>query len=387
MATDMNLIKQKPYTKQEVEKATSQSMSAISSETTYANAIANGLEEIVSKLTKYQKLCGLNVLTAINNELRKENLTFTSPSVDKSTINNALKFAMIYGLNIDNNELYVITRRVYADKNNFYWKIECKPQYRGIIKIVEKYGSKVKRVHPIWIVYEGDEFTFPRHEGIKVIPPIWQPNFVSNKVKLVVVPIEYQKGLIDYRIGTRESVATNLKAQINQTLLGKNDRDKILAKINKMSLDEMLEDELLRAYISPTYKGISQEEMLITKMIINAVRRVPIDFSTVLSKELYENTYDTSDVYQDNHYAISEQPLVEEYQKDNGIDDNEISLDKNKELLNLDEEDTEDVKVEDSKIAEMPLKTQENDLEQQKDENSVNDLSTLFKAKQSEKEE
>lgn len=283
--------------------------SLMSLQKNYVAAIGDGLNDIIGAIDKYQALCGYNMLNAISVMLAKEGKNYTSPGVDKESINNAIKFAIVYQLNTENKEVFVILRNEKRkDKNGKeYWvKVaDYKPQYKGTLKILSEFGKDVDKVFPEWIVREGDEFEYQTFKGIDMIPPYWKKHGGEGKILRVIVPIRYKDGTVDYRIAERESVAVNLKAQIKQSLNSADAKTKeeVLAKIQEMTLDQLLSDKTLSKYVNETYTGISSEEMIITKLVINAVKRVQLDYQNSLFRELNEKTFDNSDVYKKNHNA------------------------------------------------------------------------------------
>lgn len=304
--------------------------SLMAAQTDYVGAIGKGLQSIVGKIDSYQATCGYNILMAINVALAKEGLDFKSPGVDRETVNNAIKYAIVYKLNTDNKEVFVIVRNEKRGKvtktnekgqtyqaDNWVKVIEVKPQYKGVLKILSTYGRDVERVFPEWIVREGDPFKYPYHKGIETIPPEWEQRNGEGKILRVLVPIKYKDGTIDYRIAERESVATNIKAQIKQSVMYDDKKDEILAKIQDMTLDQLLSDKTLSKYVNDTYTGISRDEMLITKLVLNATKRVQIDYQSALARELNEKTFDNADVYKKNHnaeeaLAIAGAPMLED---------------------------------------------------------------------------
>ena len=282
----------------------------------YVTAIGKGLQDIIGKIDNYQAVCGYNIMAQINVQLAKDGLDYNSPNVDKETINNAIKYAIVYSLNTDNKEVFVIVRN---EKRGQSWIkiIEVKPQYRGVLKILSTFGRDIEKVYPEWIVREGDDFKYQTFKGIEVTPPEWQPHGTEGKVLRVVVPIKYKNGFVDYRIAERESVATNIKAQIKQALMNNQSKEEVLAKIQDMSLEELLTDKTIAKYVNDTYTGLSKEEMLITKLVLNAVKRVQIDYSSALARELNEKTFDNADVYIKNHnaeevLAMGNAPMLED---------------------------------------------------------------------------
>lgn len=297
-------------TRQDISEPSDKSMMA--AQRKYISSIAKGLENILGEANNYQLLCGYNILAQINVALTKDGLTFVSPNVDRESINNAIKYALIYSLNTDNREVFVIVRNEKRgkktdehgqEKDNWVKVIEVKPQYRGTLKIVSDFGRDVDKVYPEWVVREGDEFTYPTFKGIEIIPPTWTRKDCNGKIVRVVVPIRYKDGSIDYRISERESVATNIKAQIKQSVMFDSKKEIILAKIQDMTLDELLTDKTLSSYVNETYTGLSSEEMIITKLVINAVKRIQLDYKSALARELNEKTFDNSDVYAKSHTA------------------------------------------------------------------------------------
>lgn len=312
------------------QEITTKTKSLSSMQEMYVMSISKGLSSIIGDCDKEQATCGYNILTAINDTLAKDGLTHSSQEVDKESINNAIKFAMIYRLNTDNKEVFVSIRNVKCRVGNVdVWKkkVEIKPQFKGTIKILAKYGVNVKKVHTVWVVRENDPFTYPSFIGIKMNPPTWTPTYVGKVVR-VVVPVEYNDGSVDYCISERESVATNIKAQIKQTLLGiKNETEKaqVLTLIQDMALDELLSNDICKKYINDTYTGIMGEEMLITKLTINAIKRVQVDYGNAFARELMEKTYDNAYDYEKKQTAKEivdqEIPLVE-----NKFDEEEITV-------------------------------------------------------------
>ena len=313
---------------------TTKAKSLMASQEMYVTAISNGLAKIVGKCDQEQITCGYNILNAVNETLAKDGLTHNSPEVDKESINNAIKFAMVYRLNTDNKELFVSTRRINV---NGVWKkkIEVKAQYKGTLKILQKYGVGVKKVHTVWVVREGDDFTYPSFKGIEMTPPSWQPKGYSGKILRVVVPVQYEDGYVDYCIAERESVATNIKAQIKQTLLGykdENEKARVLTLMQDMTLDQLLSNETLKKYINDTYIGVMSDEMIITKLTINAIKRVQVDYGNAFARELMESTYDNAYDYKKSASEVIDQevPLIEKNEevKEITVDDNGVVVDK-----------------------------------------------------------
>lgn len=297
-------------------------------QTDFMTNVLGELKRMQCIYSDYGKVCGFNILGEINHLLKKESLDLYSDEVDQDSIVAAVQFAMMSELNTANKEVFVSIRKegrvldkhwdedkkAYVGKKKYFKLIECKPQYKGQAKLIAKYGVNIKKVYPMWIVRANDKFTFPTHNGIKKVDPVWEQVDMTSPVIRVVVPIEFKvdKGEerdIQYFIADRDSVATNIKAQINQSLMGENNRDKILTLIKDMTLEQLLDCKEVSGYINSTYTGISKEEMFITKLFLNATKRVNIDYGNAFVRELAEKTFDNADVYTPAHHA---KEIVEE---------------------------------------------------------------------------
>jgi len=294
-------------------------------QTDFMSNVLADLKKMKCAYTPYGKICGLNVLAEINHLLVKEGKNLNDDDVDQLSVISAVQFAMMSELNVANKELFVQFRNVSIKTGKSYkegsdWKqaskwiktIECKPQYKGQMKLITKFGVGIDKVYPIWIVREGDDFTYASFKGVEMTPPSWSPKSYTAPVVRVVVPVKYKDGDIQYHIAEKESLATNIKAQIKQALLGIDDKDtkiRLGVLMKDMSLEELLYCKGLTKYINNTYTGISKEEMYITKLVLNATKRITIDYGNAYVRELAEQTYDNADVYVDSHNA---REIVEE---------------------------------------------------------------------------
>ena len=182
--------------------------------------------------------------------------------------------------------------------------------------LVRKYGVGVKSLSAPFIVRENDEFTFPYFDGEKMVAPTWKPKSLTGKAILVFYVLKKDDGTIEYPMAARESVATNLKAHINNNLFGVDDKTKnaILKKIEPMTLEELLNDESLRnvSYekydyltktkkeetknlISPAWTSAhSKEEMIIRKMRNNCLKKYPKNFDNAFLADAYESTFENN---------------------------------------------------------------------------------------------
>lgn len=261
------------------------------------------------KFTPNQQLCGYNTLQAIDMALRKEGLSFNSDKVEQESIKTAIQVAIVLQLNPNAipSELFVEVRNANID-GKWTKTVRVAPQGAGNIKILRKYGSDVVAIGNIWIVRDGDEFSYPKFKGFEIEPPQWNPKSYTGKVLRVVVPIRKKDGVVEFAIAERESVATNLKAQIKNSLMKSEKQQAVMEYIKDKPLDEMLDDEKLAKVISPSYRDyISREEMITTKLINNAIKRIPKDFDNAFVSESYQKTFDTEGLYDGK---VEEAPLT-----------------------------------------------------------------------------
>ena len=178
-------------------------------------------------------------------------------------------------------------------------QIEFNIEGDGYDALVARYGRGVKKVHPFWVVREGDKYTPPKHRGIEVTPPEWEESG-EGKVVRIVYPIEYDDGHIEYHTAERADVAKNLAAHINNNMQNETfgicadrykatDKQKaeiaakkreIMDKVKELgTVEDILACEELKPFISPSYSEFqSQESMIIRKMRNNITKKIPKDF-------------------------------------------------------------------------------------------------------------
>ena len=118
-----------------------------------------------------------------------------------------------------------VPREVYfqlrSKQINGDWKkvVEMGIEGDGNDALLRNFGNEVAKVYPVWVVKEGDEFTYPKRVGLEVTPPSWEQKGLSERVSKVVYPVKLTDGTIEYLIADRESVKTNLIAHIRNNML------------------------------------------------------------------------------------------------------------------------------------------------------------------------
>ena len=192
--------------------------------------------------------------------------------------------------------------------------------------ILRNFGVGVKKVHPVWLVKEGDIFVYPKHKGIETTPPEWEEKGESQKVIRVVYPVEMENGKTEYLIAEREGVKTNLFAHIRNNMMnetfglvkgGKKTRydatdaekkaieakkEEIFSELRKCAtLEDMLNCEVARPYISAAWLD-TPESMIVRKMRNNAIKKYPKDFNSIASQSILQ----MDETYQEAQEEIKE---------------------------------------------------------------------------------
>lgn len=284
---------------------------------TFVSSLVESNANLNIILDDYQRVCAFNIVAKMQDMLTNEGKTFND--IDKNNIVNILQTATMLNLNITAvpRECYLMFRNVKVGDT---WKkvFEFGIEGDGNDKVLRKYGVDVKRVHPIWVVREGDDFTYPSFSGIDVTPPTWSPKSYTGKVTKVVYPIEMTDGLVTYHITERESVVTNLQAHISNNLMKAKEADikaadkaKLLKEIASMGLEELIQYEPAQSWISPAWKNAgSSEAMILRKLRNNCVKKIPKDFSNAFIAKAYESTYEDYEQY-DEDPRINKEEAVE----------------------------------------------------------------------------
>ncbi len=266
----------------------------------YLKEIENELKTIFVDMTPAQKNL---VVTAINktNDLLQATKNTKYPlgwnDLDQSSIQETFKRIALLGFNLDAYpaQAYVCLRGK---------KLTFAPQGDGWRTIVDKFGYQVKRTYTPWIVREGDEYKAPHYKGIEITPPEWTPNG-TGKVLKVVCPIEYTDGHIEYLVSEREDAKVNLLAHVVNNLMKKDESGKNKANLNdcmkiaaNKTLDELLVDDefILKGNVSPAWRGVASEQMIITKMKNNVYRKVHTNDETleIMLNEAYSESEETT---------------------------------------------------------------------------------------------
>lgn len=304
----------------------------------YMGMIQKQMMEGGAEFDEYSGKCVLAAMGAINNMIHAKNLTFND--LNGSNLNEILIKVATLKLNANAvpRECYFSIRNVKipsakktgADGKTVtipeYWEkqIEMGIEGDGNDAILARYGRDVAKVHQVWLVREGDKFTYPSFNGLKMTAPQWTPTGQGEVIR-VVYPIVKKDGTVEYYIGERRDVLKNLFAHINNNLMNEtfgiaedrykaNDKQKkeidakkkeIMNHAKKLNdLDKILDDEKLQLYISPAWTEFqSREQMIIRKMRNNVAKKIPKDFGSAIAAEQYNLMDET---YREVHAEIED---------------------------------------------------------------------------------
>ncbi len=217
-------------------------------------------------------------------------------------------------------ECYFQLRSKQDASGNWHKEVELGIEGDGNDAILRQFGVGVKKVHPVWMVKEGDIFVYPKHKGMEMTPPEWEEKGESQKVVRVVYPVEMEDGHVEYLISERDSVRTNLFAHVRNNLMNETfglvkgtkkqygkevqrtrydatpeekkqietKKEEIYSALrNCQTLEEMLSCEIAKPYISAAWLD-TPESMIVRKMRNNAIKKYPKNFNAIASRSLMQ---------------------------------------------------------------------------------------------------
>lgn len=287
---------------------------------------------------EYSKQCAMNAMSAIYQLVQ---------NTDKTDMNNLTTsnlrevVAQCASLKLNANAM---PREVFfqlrSKQINGQWvkMVEMGIEGDGNDSLLRQFGNNVDTVYPVWLVKEGDDFTYPRRRGIEIEPAEWTPKGLSDKTVRVVYPVKLKDGTIEYLIAEREPVRTNLIAHIKNNMLnetfgfvtGKNSKGKDRtrydataeekAKINAKkeeilsavreceTLEDILKCEVAKPYISAAWLD-TPEAMIVRKMRNNAIKKFPKNLNSMASSSLLQ----LDETYKASQEEIAENENSEEF--------------------------------------------------------------------------
>jgi hypothetical protein len=319
-------------TKNEVSKG--QEMRTVLSVATnnYMQVIKKQMNEGGATFDEYSGKCVMSAMAAINNMIHGKGLTFND--LNSSNVNEILIQIATLKLNANAvpRECYFQVRNVNVggkgQQEQWEKQIEMGIEGDGNDAILARFGRDVKKVCQVWLVREKDKFVYPKHNGLEMTAPQWEPTGQGEVIR-VVYPIIKTDNTVEYYIGERRDVVKNLYAHISNNMMNETfglvksgkktrydatpeEKKKINAKKKELmskarslgDLDKILDCEELSPYISPAWKEYqSREQMIIRKMRNNVTKKIPKDFDSALTAEQYNMMDDT---YREVHAEIED---------------------------------------------------------------------------------
>lgn len=260
------------------------------------------------RMSDYQKTCAMNAIYAIQSVLDKTGGKFSDADFDQTSLTGILKTTAALELNASATprEVYFSIRK---EKRGDLWikKLEMGIEGDGNDALLRRFGVDIKKVGRPWLVREGDDFTFPTHNGFEVTPPIWVESG-NGPIIRVVYPVLLSDGSAEFLIQEREDVRANLLAHLSNNLMNETfgvaesrykatieqkaqidfKKKELLSTAKALTMESILDNETLQLYISPAWtEPQSREQMIIRKMRNNAVKKYPKDFGSSFVSESY----------------------------------------------------------------------------------------------------
>lgn len=281
------------------------------------NMVSQDYEDCGLVLDEYSKQCAMAAMTNIFQLVKDKGVDIKN--MDTSNLREIVGQAASLKLNANAvpRECYFQLRSFNAGKDergNVIWKkkVEMGIEGDGNDAILRNFGENVEMVYPVWIVKEGDEFTYPKHKGIEITPPEWEQRGESEKADKVVYPVKLKDGSMQYLIVERQSAKTNLFAHVRNNLMnetfglvkgGKKTRydatekeleaiaqkkEEIFEALRKCeTVEDMLNCAEARPFISAAWLD-TPENMIIRKMRNNAIKKFKKNYDTMAQRSFLQ---------------------------------------------------------------------------------------------------
>ena len=288
----------------------------------FVGLLKTDFKEAGIEFDDYSKQCVVAAMSSIYQLVQSNKADMNQ--LNNSTLRNVL--GQVSSLRLNANamprECYFTLRKRQNANGNWEQVVELGIEGDGNDALLRQFGNEVDKVYPVWLVKDGDEFTYPKRKGIEVEPPTWSEKGLSQKVIRVVYPVKLKDGTIEYLIAERESVKTNLIAHIRNNMMNetfvickdrykatpeqkqkiKEKKSEIMEAVRKCeTLEDMLNCEVARPYISAAWLD-TPEQMFVRKMRNNAIKKFPKNLNSIASSSLLQ----MDDTYKIAHEEISE---------------------------------------------------------------------------------
>lgn len=301
---------------------------------TITGLVTRDFEQCGVEFDEYSKRCAMSAMSSIFQLVQN---TDKAEMSDLNTSNLREIVEQCASLKLNAN---AVPREVYfqlrSKQINGEWKkvVEMGIEGDGNDAMLRQFGNDVAKVHPCWIVKEGDEFTRPKRVGMEITPPSWEQKGLSEKVIAVVYPVQLTNGSIEYLIAERESVRTNLIAHIRNNMMNetfgickdrykatpeqkqqiKAKKEEILSAVRECeTLDDMLKCPSAQPYISAAWLD-TPEQMITRKLRNNAIKKFPKDMNSMANHSLLQ----LDEGYKASREEIAENENAQQFDVDEG---------------------------------------------------------------------
>ena len=297
------------------------------------NMITQDYADCGLEIDDYSKKCAMSAMTNIYQLVKTSGVDIKT--MDTSNLREIVGQCASLKLNANAvpRECYFQLRKKKIG-NNYVQTVEMGIEGDGNDAILRQFGENVDTVYPVWIVKEGDNFTYPKHRGIEIVPPEWEQVGASEKVDKVVYPVKLTDGTFQYLIAERQSVKLNLFAHVRNNLMNEtfgllgNKKDKsgkevprtrydatedelkkiaerkepIFEALRKCeTVEEMLECKEARPYISAAWLD-TPESMIVRKMRNNAIKKFKKNYDAMAQRSMLQ----VDETYQQVQEEIAE---------------------------------------------------------------------------------
>ena len=301
---------------------------------TITGLVTRDFEQCGVEFDEYSKRCAMSAMSGIFQLVQN---TDKAEMSDLNTSNLREIVEQCASLKLNAN---AVPREVYfqlrSKQINGEWKkvVEMGIEGDGNDAMLRQFGNDVAKVHPCWIVKDGDEFTRPKRVGMEITPPSWEQKGLSEKVVAVVYPVQLTNGSIEYLISERESVKTNLIAHIRNNMMNetfgvckdrykatpeqkqkiKEMKNQILSDVRSCeTLDDMLKCPSAQPYISAAWLD-TPEQMITRKLRNNAIKKFPKDMNSMANHSLLQ----LDEGYKASREEITDNENSEPFEVDEG---------------------------------------------------------------------
>lgn len=271
------------------------------------NMVSQDYADCGIEIDEYSKKCAMAAMTNIYQLVKTSGVDIKT--MDTSNLREIVGQCASLKLNANAvpRECYFQLRKKKIG-SNYVQTVEMGIEGDGNDAILRQFGENVDTVYPVWIVKEGDKFTYPKHRGIEIVPPEWEQVGASEKVDKVVYPVKLTDGTFRYLIAERQSVKVNLFAHVRNNLMNETfgicenrykASEKQLAEIKERkevifealrkctTVEEMLDCAEARPYISAAWLD-TPESMIVRKMRNNAIKKFKKNYDAMAQRSMLQ---------------------------------------------------------------------------------------------------